>query len=328
MSVLITGGAGYIGSHTAKLMKSQGLDVVIYDNLISGHRQSVEGIPLVIGDILNPALLKDTIERYHINSVVHFAAFSQVSESMKDPQKYYLNNVCGTLHLLKAMREMNVNTFIFSSSAAVYGEPQSSPISEDCPLKPASVYGSTKLMIENILRDYSSAYGLKYISLRYFNACGADENGRIGEDHIPETHLIPIIFQVALGSMDHVRVFGGDYPTPDGTCIRDYVHVSDLAHAHLLALEYLKNGGQSSVFNLGNEKGFSVREVIKAAETLLHKNIPSKITFRRIGDPAILIANSEKIRRALGWSPKYTELPEIIATAWKWHSNNPNGFGW
>lgn len=326
MAILITGGAGYIGSHTARELKDQGRDIVIYDNLSRGHRQAVEGMPLVVGDLMDTDILAKTIEEYNVDSVIHFAAESQVGESMADPQKYYINNVSGTLNLLKVMKEKNVNKIVFSSTAATYGEPERIPIDEESSKNPTSVYGRTKLMMEQILEDYDMAYGLKYVALRYFNAAGAHISGEIGEDHEPETHLIPIIMQVLLGKREAISIFGTDYPTPDGTCIRDYIHVTDLAQAHILALDALYDGMESRIYNLGNGNGFSVKEVIDTVEKVTGKKVPRVEEGRRPGDPAVLIASSQKIIKELGWKPRYNTLEKIIETAWNWHKNHPNGF--
>lgn len=326
MAILITGGAGYIGSHTARELKDQGRDIVIYDNLSRGHRQAVKDMPLVVGDLADTELLARTIDEYHVDSVIHFAAESQVGESMADPQKYYINNVSGTLNLLKVMKEKNVNKIVFSSTAATYGEPERIPIDEESVKNPTSVYGRTKLMMEQILEDYDMAYGLKYVALRYFNAAGAHISGEIGEDHEPETHLIPIIMQVLLGQREAISIFGTDYPTPDGTCIRDYIHVTDLAHAHILALDALYDGMESRIYNLGNGNGFSVKEVIDTVEKVTGKKVPRVEEGRRPGDPAVLIASSQKIIKELGWKPRYNTLEKIIETAWNWHKNHPNGF--
>lgn len=327
MAILVTGGAGYIGSHTVRELVEDGRDVVVYDNLSRGHREAVgEGTPLVVGDINDYIKLKETMQKYAIDSVIHFAAESQVGESMANPEKYYFNNVVGTLNLLKAMKDCDVKKIVFSSSAAVYGEPQEIPITERCPKNPTSVYGRTKLMVEKILVDYDVAYGIRHVALRYFNAAGAHVSGEIGEDHTPETHLIPIIMEVALGKRDKIKIFGTNYPTPDGTCIRDYIHVTDLAKAHILALDWLINGGPSRAYNLGNEKGFSVLEVIETVERITGIKIPREETSRRLGDPAVLIASSKKITDELGWIPRYTTLDDMVKTAWNWHSKNPNGF--
>lgn len=326
MSILITGGAGYIGSHTAWELKAQGRDIVIYDNLSRGHREAVKGMPLVVGDLMDTSLLEKTMDEYKVDSVIHFAAESQVGESMTDPQKYYINNVSGTLSLLKAMKEKSVNKIVFSSTAATYGEPERIPIDEASRKNPTSVYGRSKLIMEQILTDFDMAYGLRYVALRYFNAAGAHISGEIGECHNPETHLIPIIMQVLLGQRDEISIFGTDYPTPDGTCIRDYIHVTDLAHAHILALDALYQGMKSKVYNLGNGNGFSVKEVIDTVEKVTGKKIKRVEKDRRAGDPAILIASSDRIIKELGWEPGYNTLEEIIQTAWNWHSNHPDGF--
>ncbi len=326
MNVLVTGGAGYIGSHTVKALVEAGHHVVVFDDLSTGHRASVAGVPFVQGDVTRREDLLDALKRYSIDAVMHFAAKSLVGESMQDPAKYYVNNVAGGVTLLEALREAGVETIIFSSTAAVYGEPESIPIPEEHPLRPTSVYGRTKLMFEQMLEDYRRVYGLRYAALRYFNAAGADPGGQIGEDHDPETHLIPIVLQAALGQREAVTIFGTDYDTPDGTCIRDYIHVTDLADAHVLALEALKAGGPGGVYNLGNGNGFSVRQVIEAAERVVGAKIPVKEGDRRAGDPAVLVASSEKARRELGWKPRFTDLDEIVRTAWQWHRSHPNGY--
>lgn len=326
MAILVTGGAGYIGSHTVRELIDDGRNVIVYDDLSRGHRQSVKDVPLIEGDLSDYERLKETMLDYDIHSVIHFAADSQVGESMANPEKYYYNNVVGTLSLLKAMKDCNVDKIVFSSSAATYGEPPEVPITEKCPQNPTSVYGKTKLMMEQILVDYDVAYGIKHIALRYFNVAGAHVSGTIGEDHTPETHLIPLVIDVALGKRDEIKIFGTNYPTPDGTCIRDYIHVTDLAKAHVLSLDWLINGGPSRAYNLGNGKGFSVREIIETVKKVTGREIPSVESSRRLGDPAILVASSEKIMDELGWMPRYNTLYEIIETAWIWHSKNPNGF--
>lgn len=328
MSILVTGGAGYIGSHTVKELMKYSTKAIVYDSLVKGHQEAVSGVPLVVGDILDEQILDKAFKEFNIDAVIHFAAYSLVGESMADPQQYYHNNICGTLNLLKVMLKNKVNRIVFSSTAAVYGEPTEIPISEDSPKIPTNVYGKTKLMIENILEDYERAYGLKYISLRYFNAAGADESGEIGEDHTPETHLIPLVLQTALGKRDNIAVFGNDYPTPDGTCIRDYIHVTDLACAHVLALQALEQGSDSRVYNLGNGSGFSVKEVIETAEKVTGTRINTRRSSRRPGDPAVLVASSERIKKELGWKPRYPHLDQIITTAWKWHKTHPDGFNY
>ena len=326
MSILVTGGAGYIGSHTVKELQNKSKDVVVYDNLSRGHKNAVKDVPLIIGDLLNSELLSKTIQEYKISSVIHFAADSQVGESMVDPKKYYVNNVSGTINLLKSMIENNVKTIVFSSTAATYGEPKKVPIEENIPTIPTNVYGRTKLMIEHILADFDMAYGLKYAALRYFNVAGAYETGEIGEDHNPETHLIPIIMQVLLGKRESIKIFGTDYPTDDGTCIRDYIHVTDLADAHILALDALENDRKSLTYNLGNGNGFSVREVINTTEKVTGLKVNTVEAERRAGDPAKLIASSEKIIKELKWKPRFNKLEQIIESAWRWHKSNPDGF--
>lgn len=327
-NILVTGGAGYIGSHTVKaLAESNEFSPVVFDSLVTGHKEAVpEGVPFVKGDIHDNEFVAEMLEKYHIAGVIHFAAFSLVGESMTNPLKYYNNNVEGTLHLLEGMKQAGVDKIVFSSTAAVYGEPEKTPIMEDFPHNPTNVYGRTKLVIENMMRDCTNAYGLRYAALRYFNAAGAAEGGYIGEDHNPETHLIPLILKTAQGVRDHISIYGTDYPTPDGTCIRDYIHVVDLAQAHILAMKYLLNGGESNYFNLGSEKGFSVREMIEAAKKVTGKDFKVVEEGRRAGDPAVLIASSQKCKKILGWNPCHSSIEEIIASAWKWHVNHPYGY--
>ena len=324
--ILVTGGAGYIGSHTVRELRERGMDVVVYDNLSTGHIEAVGDAPFVKGDLFDVELLRKTFREYNVDSVIHFAAYSLVGESMTNPAKYYHNNVAGTLALLDAMLAENVKYLVFSSSAATYGDCGDGLITEDSPQNPTSVYGQTKLMMEQFMQDYDKAYGMKYVALRYFNAAGAHASGEIGEAHNPESHLIPLILQVANGKREQINVFGDDYPTHDGTCIRDYIHITDLADAHIRALEYLKNGGKSTYYNLGNGNGFSVKEVIDTVEKVLGQPIKKQIVERRPGDPASLVASSEKIQRELGWKPKYDTLDSVVASAWKWHSTHPNGF--
>lgn len=327
MNILVTGGAGYIGSHTVRALIAAGFTPVVFDNLSTGHAASVpEGTPLVVGDIHDIDFVSETLAKYEIAGVVHFAASSLVGESMENPAKYYENNVEGTLHLLLGMKKANVSRIVFSSTAAVYGEPEKTPIEEDFPHNPTNVYGRTKLVIEHMLADFSAAYDFRYVALRYFNAAGAAEGGVIGEDHNPETHLIPLILKAAQGVRDRIAIFGTDYPTPDGTCIRDYIHVVDLADAHVLALQYLLKGGASDIFNLGSEHGFSVREMIETAKAVT--GIDFKVTeeTRRPGDPAVLIASSAKCKSVLGWHPTHSDTKEIIASAWQWHKEHPYGF--
>lgn len=326
MRIIVCGGAGYIGSHTVRELYRSGYEVLVLDNLIKGHREAIGDISLVEVDINDKPSLKQVFQKHKFAAVMHFAAYSLVGESVAEPALYYRNNVLGTLNLLEVMLAHGVKRIIFSSTAAVYGEPKEVPITEEHPTRPTNPYGATKLAVEEMLRWFDQAYGLKYISLRYFNACGADESGEIGEDHTPETHLIPLVLQTALGKLPEIRIFGTDYPTPDGTCIRDYIHVNDLAEAHILALEKLLADGQSAVYNLGNGNGFSVREVIRAAEEVVGKPIKVVEGERRPGDPAVLVASSERIKRELGWQPKYQGLKEIIETAWKWHQLHPNGY--
>ena len=318
-TILVVGGAGYIGSHMVQDLLHAGYKVVILDNLCRGHRELVPGGTFIEGDLGDAALLDQIFSRYSITAVMHFAALSLVAESVEKPLVYYRNNVSRTIELLDAMIRHRINYFIFSSTAAVYGEPVKVPISEDHPHAPANPYGATKLAVERLLADCAQSSRLKYIALRYFNAAGADASGKLGERHEPETHLIPLVLQVATGEREKIRVFGTDYPTPDGTCIRDYVHVSDLTQAHFLALKSLLKGGRSATYNLGNSKGYSVRDVIGIARRVTGHAIPEIVEGKRAGDPAVLIADSEKIRRELGWKPSYEDLETIIETAWKWH---------
>ena len=321
-TVLVTGGAGYIGAHACKALSRAGYTPIVYDNLVYGHRESVKWGPLEEGDINDRQRLETVLQKYEPSAVMHFAAYAYVGESVEKPSKYYHNNVAGTLSLLKSMKKCHINHFIFSSTCATYGMPEKIPIEEDHPLYPINPYGRSKLMIEWIINDFTAAYDLKFVSLRYFNAAGADPDGEIGEDHNPETHLIPLILDVAMGKRQHLEVFGTDYDTSDGTCIRDYIHVSDLANAHLLALSYLENGGESVAYNLGNGDGFSVKEVITTARKLTGCEIPCIESKRRPGDPPVLIGSSEKIRRALNWTPKYNKLETIINTAWQWQNKS------
>ncbi|WP_321212040.1 UDP-glucose 4-epimerase GalE [Methanothermobacter sp. DP] len=316
--ILIVGGAGYIGSHVNKFLSERGYETLILDNLTKGHRESVKWGRFIEGDLGDRRLLGRILTRYDVEAVMHFAAFTDVGESVQKPGDYYRNNVMNTLNLLDSMRENGVSKFIFSSTCAVYGNPSEIPITEEHPLNPISPYGRSKLMVEEVLRDYSDAYGLSYVSLRYFNAAGADPEGEIGELHDPETHLIPIVLDAAMGLRDSVRIFGTDYPTPDGTCIRDYIHVMDLADAHWRALEYLE-GERSGVFNLGNGNGFSVREVIETCREVTGASIRAVEDERRPGDPPELVGSSERALEILGWRPVFTELEEIIKTAWNWH---------
>ncbi|BAZ80181.1 UDP-glucose 4-epimerase GalE [Sphaerospermopsis kisseleviana CS-549] len=321
-TVLVTGGAGYIGSHAVKALLQAGYQVLILDNLVYGHRDLVEQVlqvKLIEGDIEDRPLLDHLFQTHKIEAVMHFSAYAYVGESVTDPDKYYRNNVVATLTLLEAMLAASIKKFVFSSTCATYGVPKFIPITEDHPQNPINPYGATKLMVERILSDFDVAYGLKSVCFRYFNAAGADPSGLLGEDHNPETHLIPLVLQTALGQRQSISIFGTDYPTPDGTCIRDYIHVSDLADAHILGLEYLLKGGESNVFNLGNGNGFSVREVIAAAQEVTGINISVQECDRRPGDPPSLIGSSEKARKILGWQPIYPDIKDIVTHAWNWH---------
>lgn len=326
MRILVTGGAGYIGSHTVKELVKASHQVTVLDNLSKGHRVAVKDAKFVQADLARKKIVTELLQTEQIEAVMHFAASSLVGESMQAPGAYYQNNVVNSLNLLEAMREAGVTCLVLSSTAAVYGEPITTPITEDHPTLPTNPYGATKLAVEGALSWYHRAYGLKYISLRYFNAAGADPEGELGEDHDPETHLIPLVLKVALRQLPAVKVFGSDYPTPDGTCIRDYIHVTDLAAAHVLALEALAGGSEPAIYNLGNGSGYSVLEVIRAAEKATGKSLPVVFTGRRPGDPAVLVASPEKIRRELGWEPRYGDLPTMIETAWRWHQRYPRGF--
>jgi UDP-glucose 4-epimerase len=325
MTILVTGGAGYIGSHTVLYLKEKGESVVVLDNLLTGHRQSVlNDVPFYMGSLHDEQLLSYICQNHNIEAVIHFAANSLVGESVKDPLSYYENNIAGTLSLLKVMNKNNVKRIVFSSTAAVYGEPKSVPIQEEDPAIPTNPYGETKLAIEKMLHWADKAHGIKSVALRYFNAAGADPEGRIGEEHLPETHLIPIVLQAALGQRENVTVFGDDYPTPDGTCVRDYVHVMDLADAHYCALEKIRNENKGGVYNLGNGKGFSVKEVIETCREVTQCEIIVETSPRRPGDPAILVASSQKACDELKWQPKYPNLKDIIAHAWNYHAKQAN----
>jgi UDP-glucose 4-epimerase len=326
MNILVAGGAGYIGSHMCKHLLTAGYQPIVLDNLTCGHRDAVKWGPLIEGSLDDQALLEGIFSEYAISAVMHFAAFIEVGESVINPAKYYQNNVVATLTLLKAMIKANVSHFIFSSSAAVYGNPVEDLINEEHPLHPINPYGRSKLIVEQILDDFQTAYGLNYISLRYFNAAGADPDGELGEDHDPESHLIPLVLKAASGIRKDIKIFGDNYPTRDGTCIRDYIHVSDLAQAHLSALKWLFNGGASGVYNLGNGSGYSVHEVLETARKITGKAIPSEIVGRRQGDAAVLVSSSEKAKYELGWEPQYSELEVIIQHAWNWHQKYPHGY--
>jgi UDP-glucose 4-epimerase len=317
--VLVTGGAGYIGSHTTKELLKQGFEVVVFDNLSSGNKEFVLGGGLIVGDLMDKAAIRNVFKSGDIAAVLHFASLIQVGESYLDPRKYYGQNLVSSLNLLDAMLEAGVKNFIFSSSAAVYGVPRQIPIPEDHPLLPINPYGQTKFFVEKILQDYDRAYGLKFISLRYFNAAGADPGGDLGEMHDPETHLIPNILSVILGKKEYLEIYGTDFPTPDGTAVRDYIHVTDLSSAHVLALQKLLSSSQSEFINLGTNKGYSVREVIAKTEEITGKKVPSRQKSRREGDVPVLLASKERAERLLGWKLRYSELGTIIETAWKWH---------
>ncbi len=327
MAVLVLGGAGYIGSHTVYELIDYGEEVVVADNLETGHIEAVHPkAKFYQGDIRNRAFVDRVFEENKIDTVIHFAANSLVGESMTNPLKYYDNNLCGTKVLLESMVAHRVDKIVFSSTAATYGEPENIPILETDKTNPTNCYGETKLSMEKMFKWTGRAHGLRYVSLRYFNACGAHESGQIGEAHAPETHLIPLILQVPNGKRESITIFGDDYPTEDGTCIRDYIHVTDLAMAHILAMKYLRGGNPSNIFNLGNGVGFSVKEVIETARLVTGHPIPAVIEGRRAGDPARLIASSEKAREVLNWNPQHDDLGKIIASAWKWHQSHPNGF--
>lgn len=327
MRILVLGGAGYIGSHTVYELVDAGYEVIVIDNLLTGFKEAVHPqAKFYEGDIRDKIFLDNILSKEKIDGVIHFAASSQVGESMKNPLKYYNNNLCGTEVLLESMVEHGIDKIVFSSTAATYGEPESIPILETDRTLPTNCYCETKLSMEKMFKWTSKAYNLRYVSLRYFNACGAHPNGKIGEAHNPETHLIPLVLQVPNGKREYISVFGNDYDTKDGTCVRDYIHVNDLAQAHILAMEYLSKGGESNIFNLGNGVGFTVKEVIETARKVTNHTIPIREEERRAGDPSVLIASSEKARKVLGWKPQYADLETIISTAWKWHVNHPDGY--
>lgn len=321
-TILVVGGAGYIGSHMVKQLLAEAYRVIVLDNLSAGYVDAVIGGELLIGDLADQRGLQHLFQTQPIDAVMHFAAHIQVGESNQHPDKYYDNNVVRTLNLLNAMRAAEVKRFIFSSTAAIFGEPQYSPIDEQHPQQPINTYGRTKLMLEQILSDYDRAFGLKSVCLRYFNAAGADPDGQLGERHEPETHLIPLVLQAAAGRRSHITVFGRDYDTPDGTCIRDYIHINDLCQAHLLALAHLLNDGDSAAFNLGNGAGFSVQEVIDIASEVVGHSIPVQFGERRPGDPARLVADAKRAQAVLGWQPRYADLKTIIAHAWRWEQQH------
>ncbi|MBD3156231.1 UDP-glucose 4-epimerase GalE [Candidatus Peregrinibacteria bacterium] len=325
--ILVTGGAGYIGSHVVRTLLHEGYTVSVLDNLINGHRKSVASAAgfyqIDLGDV---KALRSFFDTHSFDAVMHFAAFIEAGISMRKPAEFFENNCVNGFHLLNEMLRHGIKTFVFSSTAAVYGDPVDDRITEDHRLKPVNHYGRTKLMFEQLLNMYEQSYGLSSVALRYFNASGADDSGGIGEDHAPETHLIPLVLQTAVGLREYINIFGTNYDTPDGTCIRDYIHVNDLASAHVLALKKVLSDQTSDVFNLGNGKGFSVKEVIEAARTVTGKKIPVKIAARREGDPAVLVADSTKAKRVLGWKPNYRSIQSIVESAWKWHESNPHGF--
>ena len=321
MSILVCGGAGYIGSHINKQLYKEGYDTVIFDNLVYGHKEAVKWGEFVKGDLANIEDIENVFNKYKIDAVFHFAAYAYVGESVNEPEKYFYNNVVNSLNLLKVMKKHGCNKIIFSSTCATYGEPEKVPIIEDMPQNPVNPYGATKLMVERIFKDYNKAYGLNFVVLRYFNAAGADPDCELGESHNPETHIIPLVLDAAGGQREDIKVFGTDYNTPEGSCVRDYIHVSDLSSAHLLALHYLENGKPSNFFNLGNEKGTSVLEVIDSVKRVTGKEFKVTMAQRRNGDPAKLVGSSEKAKKVLGWKPKYSEIDTIVAHAWKWHEN-------
>ncbi|MFC0906215.1 UDP-glucose 4-epimerase GalE [Clostridium sp. MT-14] len=326
MPILVCGGAGYIGSHMVARLLEEGKKVVVLDNFEKGHRNSILGGKVYEGDLREENSLEKVFKENEIEAVIDFAAYSLVGESVDKPIKYFQNNVGGTLNLIKAMKKYEVKYIVFSSTAAVYGEPKSIPILENAHTSPTNPYGESKLTVEKILKWSDRAYGIKYAALRYFNAAGAHVNGLIGEDHRPESHLIPIILQVALKKRDRIFIFGDDYDTEDGTCIRDYVHVADLADAHLLALKKIMNYDESKIYNLGNGKGFSVKEVIEISRQVTGEKIKAEVSPRRAGDPAVLVASSKKAMEELGWNPKYNSIEKIIETAWNWHKKHPHGY--
>lgn len=327
MSVLVLGGAGYIGSYAVHQLLDEGYDVAVVDNLGTGHRGAVpEAVRFYEGDIRDKAFLNQVFEKEAVEGVFHFCAYSLVGESVQKPLEYFNNNVYGMQVLLEVMKAHDVNEIVFSSTAAVYGEPEVVPIQEDVQKAPTNPYGESKLMMEKMMHWCHNAYGVNYTALRYFNVAGAREDGTIGEDHNPETHLIPIVLEAALGQRDAITIFGVDYDTEDGSCVRDYLHVTDLIDAHILAYQYLKNGGESGAFNLGSSQGYSVIEIVEAARKATGETIKSEIGERRAGDPSKLIASSDKARKVLGWEPKHDDIEEIIATAWNWHRAHPNGY--
>ena len=325
-TILVTGGAGYIGSHTVKALAQQGYDVVVLDNLENGYRKAVAYGTLCQADLRDKDQIREVFKKYPIDGVVHFAAYASVPDSVVDPAKYFENNVAGGLNLLACMREAGVDKIIFSSTAAVYGEPEKVPIVEDARKSPTNPYGWSKLQFEQVLDTYDKAYGIRSVRLRYFCAAGADPDGELGEDHKPETHVIPMAILTALGRKEHFKIFGEDYPTPDGTGVRDFIHVSDLAAIHVLALSYLFKGGETAAFNCGNEVGYSVREIVNMVEKVTGLSIPVVVEGRRPGDPAILVADPHRVQNVLGFKAKYSDLETIVTTSWKWYKQNPNGY--
>ncbi|SFH63088.1 UDP-glucose 4-epimerase GalE [Pisciglobus halotolerans] len=328
MTVLVLGGAGYIGSHGVDQLIEKGFDVAVVDNLQTGHKEAVaKKARFYEGDIRDKAFMASVFEKEAVEGVIHFAANSLVGESMENPLMYFNNNVYGTQVVLEMMGKYGVKLIVFSSSAATYGEPKEVPILETAETHPENPYGESKLMMESMLKWCDQAYDMKFVALRYFNVAGAKADGSIGEDHDPETHLVPIILQTALGQREKLKIFGDDYHTPDGTCIRDYVQVTDLINAHILALQYLKDGHESNIFNLGSNEGFSVKEMLEAAREVTGKEIPAEVVERRAGDPSTLVASSDKAKAILGWQPAYTSIKDIIASAWNWHESHPQGYG-
>jgi len=321
MAILVCGGAGYIGSHINKQLHKEGYETIVFDNLVYGHKETVKWGRLVIGDLSNIEDIENVFKYNKIDAVFHFAAYAYVGESVEKPEKYYYNNVVNTLNLLNVMMKYGCKKIIFSSTCATYGEPESVPITEDMPQNPINPYGATKLMVERIFKDYNRAYGLQFVVLRYFNAAGADPDGEIGESHNPETHIIPLVLDAASGKREDVKVFGTDYDTPDGSCVRDYIHVYDLATAHLLALHHLEEGKESQFFNLGNEHGTSVLEVVESVKKVTGNDFKVVLTDRRPGDPARLVGSSRKAKEVLGWKPIYGDIDKIVEHAWKWHES-------
>lgn len=321
MAILVCGGAGYIGSHINKQLNKEGYETIVFDNLVYGHREAVKWGTFVKGDLANISDIEEVFEKHRIDVVFHFAAYAYVGESLEEPEKYYYNNVVNTLNLLNVMRRYGCTRIIFSSTCATYGEPEIVPVTEDMLQNPINPYGRTKLMVEKIFRDYQKAYGLQFVVLRYFNAAGADPDGEIGESHEPETHIIPLVLDAASGKRADIKVFGIDYDTPDGSCIRDYIHVTDLADAHLKAMHYLENGNHGDFFNLGNAVGTSVLEVIDSVKRVTLKDFRVVLTERRLGDPAKLVGSSEKAQKVLGWKPQYGDIDIIVRHAWNWHQN-------